>query len=675
MKVQTMLSRALPAVVLLTSASLGLAAESAGHSVAQVTPLQKVVTLLDGMLAKGKKEKHEEEVEFAKFQAWCDDTRFNAEKSIEEGTNQITQLEADIAKNEADAESAAQEISELEAQIASAQSEHDSAQAIRAKEHEDFMSQNTDYAESIDAIERAIATLKAKKADVAQTVLLQVQGMPMIPDSAKATIRSFLALDQESGDGVPEANAYENQSGGVVDLLEKLRLKFQDQKLALEKAEMNSKSNFQVLMQKLTDNIVEFKKTTEEKTAFKGSCINNAATAKGDLEVTTKTKAEDEKTLSDTNGKCKMMSEEFENNQVVRSGEIEAIEKATEILSSDAVSGNAEKHLPKLIQLKAGKALMQLRGENDDAARARLVAFLQGRAKSSGSKYLALVAAHAASDPFAKVKTMIKDLITKLMEEANSEADHKAYCDTEMATNKQTREIKQSEVDELSASIDKNTADSTELTEQIAQLSDALAALSQEQATATKIRGEEKATNTATIADATEAQLAVEKATAVLKEFYGSVASSSALLQGGAGIAQEMKQAAQAPYKGQQAENGGIMGFLEVVLSDFARLEAETSTAEDQAQSAYSSFMDESNEDKAVKEATSEHKTGKKQQTDEKIRTEKKELELTQGELDAALEYYEKLKPDCVDQALSYQDRVAQREAEIQSLQEALAVL
>ena len=70
MKVQTMLSRALPAVVLLTSASLGLAAESAGHSVAQVTPLQKVVTLLDGMLAKGKKEKHEEEVEFAKFQAW-----------------------------------------------------------------------------------------------------------------------------------------------------------------------------------------------------------------------------------------------------------------------------------------------------------------------------------------------------------------------------------------------------------------------------------------------------------------------------------------------------------------------------------------------------------------------------------------------------------------------------
>ena len=594
------------------------------------------------MLAKGKQEKHEEEVEFAKFQAWCDDTRFNAEKSIEEGTNQITQLEADIAKNEADSESTAEEIAELEAQTAAAQSELDSAQAIRDKEHEDFRAQNTDYSESIDAIERAIAVLKAKKADVAQS-LLQVQNMPTIPASAKATIRSFLVLAQDSQeDGVPEANAYENQSGGVVALLEKLRLKFQDQKLALEKAEMNSKSNFQVLMQKLTDNIVEFKKTTEEKTAFKGSCINNAATAKGDLEVTTKTKAEDEKTLSDTNGKCKMMSEEFENNQVVRSGEIKAIEQATEILSSDAVTGNAGKHLPKLIQLKAGKALLQLRGADEETDRASLVAFLQGRAKKSGSKYLALVAAHAASDPFAKVKTMIKDLITKLMEEANSEADHKAYCDTEMATNKQTREIKQSEVEELSASIDENTAASAELSQQIADLSDALAKLTAEQATATKIRGEEKATNTETIADAKEAQLAVEKATKVLKDYYGSVASSSALLQGGAGIAQEMKQASQAPYKGQQAENGGIMGFLEVVLSDFARLEAETSTAEAQAISAYQSFMDESNEDKAVKEAEVEHKTTKKQNTDTTIASEKKELKLTQEELDAALEYYER---------------------------------
>jgi len=674
------MSRALPLVLLLAAASPGLAAESAGHSAAiqkaKVTPLQKVIQLLDGMLAKGTKTKHEEEVEFAKFAEWCDNTRFQTTKSIDESAGQITQLEADVAKNEADAESTATEISELEASIAQAQAESASARAIRDKENADFMAQNADYTESIDAIERAIRVIKAKQADVPQS-LLQVQHMASIPAQAKAAIAAFLDLAQASGDGAPEASAYEFQSGGVVAILEKLRLKFQDQKLALEKAEMSSKANFEVLLQKLTDNIQDMKTTVEEKTSFKSSCIDNAATAKADLTVTKTTKATDETTLVDTNAKCKQMSEEFENNQVVRSGEVKAIEKAMEILQSDSVAGNAEKHLPKLIQLrKVATALLQLRGGGaDEEARQHLVAFLEARAHKSGSKYLALVAAHAQSDPFGKVKKMIKDRIVKLMEEANAEADHKAYCDTELATNKQTREIKQSEVEELSASVDKNTAASNQLAEEIAQLSDAISELQREQSEAMKIRGEEKATNAETVADAKEAQLAVEQATKVLKDYYATASGDAALLQGGAGMAQEMKQAAQAPYKGMQSEAGGIMGFLEVVLSDFARLEAQTSTAEDAAQSAYQSFMDESSEDMAVKETATTHKTAKKQATDTAIASQRKELELTQAELDAALEYYEKLKPDCVDHNLSYGERVRMREEEVQSLQEALETL
>ena len=36
------------------------------------------------------------------------------------------------------------------------------------------------------------------------------------------------------------------------------------------------------------------------------------------------------------------------------------------------------------------------------------------------------------------VAKMIKDLIVKLMEEANGEAEQKGYCDMELATNEQT---------------------------------------------------------------------------------------------------------------------------------------------------------------------------------------------------------------------------------------------
>merc|ERR1740138_1963859 len=193
---------------------------------------------------------------------------------------------------------------------------------------------------------------------------------------------------------------------------------------------------------------------------------------------------------------------------------------------------------------------------------------------------------------------------------------------------------------------------------------------------ATEIRSAEKKTNAATVADAKVAQAAVEKATTVLQSFYSSVAAGAALVQDGAGLKEEMQQAASLdPYKGQQAGSGGIMGMLEVILSDFARLETETQEAENTAASTYEAFMNESNEDVAVKETEIEHKSNKQDTCNETIASLNKNLKLTQTELDKALDYYDKLKAECVDVKVSYEERVQMREEEIQSLQEALKVL
>merc|ERR1719215_1279394 len=308
--------------------------------------------------------------------------------------------------------------------------------------------------------------------------------------------------------------------------------------------------------------------------------------------------------------------------------------------------------------------------------RQRLVEFLQGRAQKLGSKYLALVATRAGEDPFAKIKSMIKDLIVKLMEEANAEADQHAFFQTELATNKQTREIKSEEVDELTAELESQNSLLEKLTTEITQLSDEVAEIKGQQNKATNIRMAEKKTNAATVADAKVAQAAVEKATMVLKDFFGAHSASSAFVQDAAGLKQQMKQAASLePYKGQQAGNGGILGMLEVILSDFARLETETEQAENSAASTYETFMNESNEDVAVKETEIEHKSNKKDKCTETIASLNKNLKLTQTELDKALDYHDKLKAECVDTKVSYEERVQMREEEIQSLQEALKVL
>ena len=54
--------------------------------------------------------------------------------------------------------------------------------------------------------------------------------------------------------------------------------------------------------------------------------------------------------------------------------------------------------------------------------------------------------------------------------------------------------------------------------------------------------------------------------------------------------------------------SGGVVGLLEVIESDFNKLEAETTAAEDEAAKEYDRFMAESKKDKAVKTADMDYK-------------------------------------------------------------------
>lgn len=56
--------------------------------------------------------------------------------------------------------------------------------------------------------------------------------------------------------------------------------------------------------------------------------MDDAATAKGDLQITETTKAEDEKKLEDCLTSCHARAVEFEQNQVLRAEEVKAIEEA-----------------------------------------------------------------------------------------------------------------------------------------------------------------------------------------------------------------------------------------------------------------------------------------------------------------------------------------------------------
>jgi len=644
----------------------------AESSKTDVTPVQKVIQLMEGMLEKGKKEKHDEQVQFAAYKQFCDDTTVEKKRAISEAEEAIEVLKADIQQAAAHAAQLTKEIAGLDEDISVWNGDIKAATNVREIEKSDYDALHKDYSESVDALQRAIAVLKKQAYDRKQKAgaLVQLKSMNLIPDNAKQTIDAFLQQSGEEVEGLavsaPEANGYEFQSSGVVEMLEKLLDKFIDERTTLEKEEMNSKHAYDMLMQDLKVQIGQATADRDSKAESKAKKLQAKADASGDLTDTTATKNADSKYLADLTATCEQKASDFESRQQLRADEIVAIEKAIEIISSGAVAGNADKHLPAMVQ--KATALAQLRAGSVSKAQNRVAEYLKSQATKLNSRVLSAVADHAAEDPFKKVKKMIKDLIVRLMEEANEEAEHKGWCDTELSTNEQTRKEKTEAVETLHAEIDQLQASISKLTEDISELTKAVAELDAAMAKATKLRQQEKATNTETISDAQEAQTAVAQALTVLKEFYAKAAEATAFVQ-------KQPEIFDSSYKGMQSENGGVVGMLEVIESDFARLESDTKAAEASAQKEYDEFMTDSKVDKSEKSTDIEHKTAKKQDESQALTTKNGDLEGTQKELDAALAYFDKLKPSCVDAGVSYEDRVARRKEEIESLQEALKIL
>merc|ERR1719482_899568 len=198
-------------------------------------------------------------------------------------------------------------------------------------------------------------------------------------------------------------------------------------------------------------------------------------------------------------------------------------------------------------------------------------------------------------------------MITRLLNEANEDAQHEGFCDKEIGKSKVTRNKLSEDIDALEAAVEDGKATIMMLAEEIALLTKEVADLDASTKEATKIRSEEKATNKVTVEDAKAAQTAVAAATAVLKKFYEKASLATGLLQvdaarprmgtdewdslanpnykgptdkgekiGASWGHKEGMQTFGKKYTGQQDEAGGVMAMLDVILSDFSNLEADT---------------------------------------------------------------------------------------------------
>merc|ERR1719158_2453555 len=162
----------------------------------------------------------------------------------------------------------------------------------RNEEHALFEKKDTDLGESVNALDRAVAEMKTQDVEHAQSSLLQVMSLKYVPAKAKRVISSFLQRDPalvQAETGAPQADAYEFQSEGVIQMFDDLEHKMADERADGQKTEMNEKHAYDILMQDFKNRL---ERTTDERArdqaekAAKEQQLANAQGEKADTEAT-----------------------------------------------------------------------------------------------------------------------------------------------------------------------------------------------------------------------------------------------------------------------------------------------------------------------------------------------------------------------------------------------------
>jgi len=670
---------------------LALVLLSGSSQVASVNPVQKVVQLLSELEAKVRAAGEAEEKAFKEYSEWCEDAARNAGFEIKTATAEKEKLEAVIGKAAADGEGAKAHIEDLAKAIQVNEGDLQAATQIREKEHSEFATSEAELVDSVDTLDRAIAILEREMQK--NPALLQktvdshnfqglVSALNVVIDAAAFSSvdkQKLLALmqnkqsddDQDADLGAPAPDAYKSHSSNIVDVLEDLKEKAEGQLADERKAETNSRHNFEMLKQSLEDQMAADTKDMDEAKASKAAAAETKAVAEGDLALTEKDLKNAQEALAATSTSCMSAAQDHETSKKGRAEELAALKKAQEIMS--ATTSGAESQSYSLLQTGSSGASQLTLASRQRLVNLEVVTMVKKLAKEQHSAQLAQLASRISTvlkysaadgeDPFAKVKGLIQELIERLVAEAGAEASQKAYCDEETKKNEDKKDELTSDIDALTTKLDQAAARSANLKEQVAELQRELADLAKTQAEMDAARKAENAAFLEAKEDLTLGVSGVQQAIQVLRDYYGS---SDAFVQ---------QPEAPSTHESSTGAGNSIIGILEVIASDFSKNLAQEEVAEQEAQEQYDKTTQENKITKTVKDQDVKYKTQEAKGLDKAISELSSDRASAQTELDAVLQYGEKLRDMCVAKPEAYEERKARRTAEIAGLKQALSIL
>jgi len=399
--------------------------------------------------------------------------------------------------------------------------------------------------------------------------------------------------------------------------------------------------------------------------------------------------------------------------------ELTALAETIKILNDDDALELFKKTLP-----APGVGLMQVRVSSRDM-RDRAVSGLR-RARQAGNRQdrtkldLIMLSLSGRKVSFAKVITMIDQMVAMLKEEQLSDEHKKEYCELQFDESDDKKKSLEHTMEVLTNEEQKAEAAIEKLTEEIAALVAGIKALDESVASATEQRKEENQEYKALMASDSAAKELLEIAKNRLNKFYnpslynppaktelsaesrivvsmgnpddivtttqpGGIANTGVSVPSFAQVAARARMrddVAPPPppetwdvYAKKGQENTGVIAMIDLLIKDLTLEMTEAETEEKEAQSEYETLMADSAKKRADDSKTMADKESVKAQTEVDLQGYKAGKLSAFKEHQATMEYIASLHAECDWLIQFYDVRKEARNGEIKSLTDAKAVL
>merc|ERR1719330_1662260 len=609
---------------------------------------------------------------FEKFMCYCKNGLGDLKQAIDAAESKLPKVESGLAEAEALKEQLEKDISELKGSTGDAKAAIAKAKAIREKEAAAFAQDSSDKKTNIAALKKAIAAIEAGAAgkflQTGSESMNRLQNLVVNMDMRSADREMLTAF-------LSQGNGYAPQSGEILGMLKQM-LETMEKELAEITAEEEAAiKDFEALIAAKEKELNANTGAIEAKIERAAEVGLEIVEMKEDLDDTAKALAEDKKFLSELEKDCGTKEGEWNERCKIRAEELLAIGDTIKILNDDDALDLFKKTLP-------SPSLLQLQVTSAEVKQQALAA-LKASKGDSRIEFIALALQSKGQSVFDKVIGMIDEMVALLGEEQMQDDEKKKYCEAELDKTEDEKKSLERKVDDLLKAQDEGKDTLATLGEEIEALSDSIKALDKQVAEATENRKEENTEYKEETAANSAAKKLLELAKGRLAKFYSPKSAAASLAtvflhEGG----EAAGSAAPPPppetwgaYKKQTEGAGGIMGMLQMMISDVEKEITESKTDEKNAQEEYETLIADSGEKRRMDSKSLSDKESAKADLEKALQQMAKEYKSTQFEVMATAETLKDLHLECDWLLNNFEARKEARSGEIDALKKAKAVL